>query len=587
MAIQPLAPLQDLLPKATLGTSGQDVIKEVQEQQVLQAQTQNQAQAALNAQAQAAQAAAEAAQKRLEQERKLAFQTALADAGRSPTSEQYAAIAGQFPEFSEGMKVRLSQLTAKEADALVGNASPAFAALAKGRVEVALPYLERLVRVNRAKGNVEKAEEFQGIIDMAKQDPYMANGALGGLLVGIMGKEKFDGMVTSIGLEDATKKAAASRKREELAAEAEGDVRGGLLAQGRQTVATGAAQAVQALAGAGASRATAAKAAEETAQLKAAGPSNLIKAEQEALSARAKAIEDTNRAINSPVMQMALAQKALSDAKIAASQAQSAPEKQALEVQALRAKVALDELTVKNAPIDMGLKTEALRLGNAQVNAQIADLANKHALAEKEFKLKETEAANKFRMEMTRLQAENMKLEGTDKTRISGFITEANKARQTIALGENLLLRVERDSSMARVLGRPWNAIRDLASIQEADAALRKDLSRFINKDMLTQIPPGALSNEEQRIIRQGLPDVFDNDVVLKLYLSAAVKVARGEAEVAQGRAYWESQNGGSAGPARQPIKVMGIAVKKGEDFETWKKNYGEAQQLERELKGQ
>lgn len=591
MPITPLASLQELLPKGQLGTNGADIITELQQQQQLGLQSQRLQQEAAQTAIQTQVAQQELDQKRIAAQRDVAFRAALAAAGKNPTSDAYAEMERNFPEKAAQLKIGMGQLQAKEKAMLQNAIVPAYSSFYNKNLEAGVGNLEKWAGALDKAGQNSTAAQLRSIIEQAKREgPAVAAGALGHMIHEISGKESYEALNTSLGIqtdkktkEGLAEQAVAGGKSKTAQAASDVSPQFGIAATAQKNIGLVGAQTDQASGAAMSSRATAGKTNVEKAQLEANAEANRRKLAAEAGSAESKQISDAAAAANASRAEAAKADLLVDQARKAGAVPPELLQRQAI------AKTISDEATARWAYSKGEAELQSLQAQGAKTRAdkelmdvllpgaaakQTAETKQATAAAQKalgdlsieqqRLMLERDKAEKDREMKLREMQAKNTVLGDGDKERIAKNVNAATDSYRTIKQIDGLIGGVEKSWAMAGVAGWPWEKAKGLVGAQDATSALRKDLARFFTKDMLGQIPPGALSDKEQTIIREGIPSSFDSKDLLTRYLNAAKSVAREKAEWEDAQAQWQSFNGGSAGNARSSFTINGLTVPAG-----------------------
>ncbi|EEE06847.1 hypothetical protein K6W17_08370 [Burkholderia dolosa] len=93
---------------------------------------------------------------------------------------------------------------------------------------------------------------------------------------------------------------------------------------------------------------------------------------------------------------------------------------------------------------------------------------------------------------------------------------------------------------------------------KDAGQQLRGQLAQFVNSTILNQLPPGAASDKDIQLVRNGTPADNASKETWQAYLSAVGRVQQAAAVAAQMRADYLTANRGSLGPLMQPATIGG-----------------------------
>lgn len=109
--------------------------------------------------------------------------------------------------------------------------------------------------------------------------------------------------------------------------------------------------------------------------------------------------------------------------------------------------------------------------------------------------------------------------------------------------------------------------LKSLFGTEDKETAARKEITDFINSDVLKNLPAGAASDRDIEIVRSGLPDVNGNPERVAEFLEAKERVMQGIVRVSQAKSAWRRANAGDLGATARPITIAGVEVKPGTSF--------------------
>src|SRR3990167_2281127 len=316
-----LDPLEDYLPKTTGSTNR--IMTGMAEQQAAQvaAQTaqQNQQLTMLKVQ--------EAQQKAQEEQ---VLQAEIAAYMKAPSVGGAHRLVTLNPD-PERIKL-LESMKAEERQTLIDTSRPVYNALLEDRPDIALREGAVGVAALRIAGRGKDADALQVNLAKIEENPSLAVLNFGSILAPLMGKEAFEAAYKNTAAVRREDKAKAARAEAALAADI--DPRGGLLAKGRQDVATSATQSEQ-------NQAAAANSRNLILDRNLQRPGQMALTAEQTLEAGSRT--DERDAKLEPELIKRRAEAAREQALLDAMPATAAREERQLKVNELRAKIDKDE----------------------------------------------------------------------------------------------------------------------------------------------------------------------------------------------------------------------------------------------------
>lgn len=102
---------------------------------------------------------------------------------------------------------------------------------------------------------------------------------------------------------------------------------------------------------------------------------------------------------------------------------------------------------------------------------------------------------------------------------------------------------------------------------KDAGQQLRGQLSQFVNKSILSELPPGSASDKDIALVRNGVPADNAAPNTWLAYLQAVGRVQKGVAEYQAAKADYSAANRGSLGPLGRDATVNGVQYPAGSTF--------------------
>jgi hypothetical protein len=98
-------------------------------------------------------------------------------------------------------------------------------------------------------------------------------------------------------------------------------------------------------------------------------------------------------------------------------------------------------------------------------------------------------------------------------------------------------------------------------------SAIRRQFASIANQEVLKNLPPGAASDRDVNLMREGLPEKTDDPKRISEFLRAQARVTRAVQQMKTTEAEYINQNG-SLGPAKTDLVIDGKVVPKGMRFD-------------------
>ncbi|VVE23845.1 hypothetical protein [Pandoraea anhela] len=102
---------------------------------------------------------------------------------------------------------------------------------------------------------------------------------------------------------------------------------------------------------------------------------------------------------------------------------------------------------------------------------------------------------------------------------------------------------------------------------KDAGQQLRGQLAQFVNKSILSELPPGSASDKDIALVRNGVPADNAAPNTWLAYLQAVGRVQKGVAEYQAAKADYSAANRGSLGPLSRDATINGIQFPAGTTF--------------------
>ncbi|MCI3206566.1 hypothetical protein DBA20_16540 [Pandoraea capi] len=102
---------------------------------------------------------------------------------------------------------------------------------------------------------------------------------------------------------------------------------------------------------------------------------------------------------------------------------------------------------------------------------------------------------------------------------------------------------------------------------KDAGQQLRGQLSQFVNKSILGELPPGSASDKDIALVRNGVPADNAAPNTWLAYLQAVGRVQKGVAEYQAAKADYSAANRGSLGPLSRDATINGVQFPAGTTF--------------------
>ena len=177
----------------------------------------------------------------------------------------------------------------------------------------------------------------------------------------------------------------------------------------------------------------------------------------------------------------------------------------------------------------------------------------------------------------TNLKLEELSLKGGPEGASLTEMTKAvGNAQQQIALAdrtEALADKITAEGLGGYGLATSFNeGLKGALGIQGNQTALRQEYQRIVNSQAISNLPPGAASDKDIMIARQGFPKMSADGEYLASFLRGMAKIQRLSANADSAKADWISENG-NVGKARRDLNVSGVAVPAGTSFTDYLRN--------------
>lgn len=461
-------------------------------------------------QAQAAQLKVQEQQQTLQ--RQQAFRAAVAGVAKSPSAAAYTNILAQFPEFANDIEPFMKRLDAtdkatleKSRAGLASQLQPAFAAFAQNKPEVARPYLERLVKGLKNSNRADEAAEIQGVLSM---DPALAQVALGGVLRRVMDEKPFEDFISGLSLSD--KRRGEKGQADSLVAKgaADSSEKYGLLAENKSKIG-------QMDSAAFASRASGQKSLQDVRESRALLPGKI--AEQDARQANLESEAEARD------------QRLINDLRMAP-----------LERKMAQAKLDKLQYEVQNAP-------NAFELEKA--------------------KLEQTKERNRLlAMQEKRLKEKLPPAVITELNKMSGEITAA----KTLSKDASNALKGLESITSSGIPGRISEEFKRWRGAEDGETRARQLSEKVRAGQALAILGPlkGSTSDKDLAFALEQFPKNTSNPEIMKSFLQGVKKLADMDTELKAAKQAWMTRNGGSLGPARDNVEIMGLDIQPGESFD-------------------
>lgn len=177
----------------------------------------------------------------------------------------------------------------------------------------------------------------------------------------------------------------------------------------------------------------------------------------------------------------------------------------------------------------------------------------------------------------TQLKIDELTQKGTEVTGASlDTLTKSVASAQTnSALADRTAdLATRYSQSAARGgIGSNWAEwLKGATNNQDATSALRGEYKRLINSSVVQNLPPGAASDKDIAIAREGFPPATADPQYVAQFLNGMAKLQRLAGQGDQRRADWISSNG-NLGTAKRDLNVGGVQVPAGTTFAEFNRN--------------
>jgi hypothetical protein len=117
------------------------------------------------------------------------------------------------------------------------------------------------------------------------------------------------------------------------------------------------------------------------------------------------------------------------------------------------------------------------------------------------------------------------------------------------------------------VSGKAVEAINEATGFTNKLSAARKRFNSVVNKEVLRDLPPGAASDRDVSLMREGFPASTDDPARIAEFLRAQARVTRAIQRSKENEAAFVVNNKGSLGPAATDLVIDGVPVLAGTDF--------------------
>jgi len=135
---------------------------------------------------------------------------------------------------------------------------------------------------------------------------------------------------------------------------------------------------------------------------------------------------------------------------------------------------------------------------------------------------------------------------------------------------DSLLTKLSGTKGLTGFAGTIAEFIKKNAGLQDSLSGVIAEYKNIVNSDLLSQLPPGAASDRDVALVREGYPGPEAPLTVLIPFIRGLKTIKEYSAKNNQAIADWTYQNG-SLGPSNYDIVMNGKTVPKGTNFLSWK----------------
>ncbi len=220
-----------------------------------------------------------------------------------------------------------------------------------------------------------------------------------------------------------------------------------------------------------------------------------------------------------------------------------------------------------NMTNERGIRGQNLNYQSTMAGHNIA--AQRLALDKEKFSFEQQQANLKAKT----LIEDSPKLSVNMEKNIETAVTDASSSRNSANSMMSLADQFRQEIPKAGLAGNITNTVNQLMGSDTAMRDLRIRQNALVNNQVIKFLPPGSASDNDVKIVREGVPTSMDNPEVVARWLDSMARMEQRSASFNDFKAEWFSANG-NPGQARTDREIMGMQVKKGESLNTAAKRY-------------
>lgn len=205
-------------------------------------------------------------------------------------------------------------------------------------------------------------------------------------------------------------------------------------------------------------------------------------------------------------------------------------------------------------------KTAALPITTA---AMAADVRSKISTRAAQLDLDADKLTTETELKIRELEQKAGKLEPDARKIINDSSTAAVLARNTAAQTRGLAGQFERADIAAGLRGTLGEKLAELSGNQDYVTQLRREYARVVNSEVAKALPPGAASDRDIALAREGFLKENANPAEIASFLRGVAKMQDYQAKYEDARGEWVAAVGHS-GKAGKDIEIGGVKVPAG-----------------------
>lgn len=205
-------------------------------------------------------------------------------------------------------------------------------------------------------------------------------------------------------------------------------------------------------------------------------------------------------------------------------------------------------------------KTAALPITTA---AQVADIRSKIDTRAAQLGLDADKLETETQLKIRDLEQKSGKLEPDARKIINDSSVAAVLARNTAAQTRGLAGQFERADIAAGLRGTLGEKLAELTGQQDYVSQLRREYARVVNSEVAKALPPGAASDRDITLAREGFLKENANPAEIASFLRGVAKMQDYQAKIEDARGEWVAAVGHS-GKAGKDVEIGGVKVPAG-----------------------